>query len=73
MIVKAIVPINYIFREKTTKTRLEEQARIDIAGLFVPAFVKSLLYFGLTMLVMYMGWLLILLPLVFSAIGVQIL
>jgi membrane-anchored glycerophosphoryl diester phosphodiesterase (GDPDase) len=67
------VPINYICKTKQPKTHLEQQSAIKVKNLFIPSFIKSLLYFGLMMLILYLGWLLIVLPVIISLIGIEIL
>ena len=73
VLAKAVIPINYLCRSKAPKTRLESQARVDIAGLFIPSFIKSLLYFGSMMILIYIGWLLVILPMVVCVVSVELL
>lgn len=67
---KAVLVGNYLCRGKAVRGRLEREAQVEIMGLFISSFIKSLLYFGMMMLLMYIGWLLIILPVILSVLGV---
>lgn len=52
------------------ESKVEAYSRLELAGFFIPGFVKSLLYFGQIVIVMYMGQLIIILPMAACLVGV---
>lgn len=60
-----------MLRPKSPKSRLEQEAKLNLAVLFVPGFIKSMLYFGLMMMTLYLEWLLVVIPVLVAIIGVE--
>jgi hypothetical protein len=71
-----VLPINYLLRRWLTSGVSNpivphQQTDIKLKLLFIPSFIKSMLYFGLMMLSLYLGWFVLVLPVVISIFGVE--